>query len=285
MHDSGIGLVLGGIVTYNPDIKRLKENLSTLINQVDKLYIFDNGSNNLKNIELLLESFTPQITLYKANKNLGIAYALKEIMNYARIHNFDWVLSVDQDSVLDKYLVRKYKTTIENCKYNDIGILTCLIKDRNFKDSSVEKQKRELMEVPICITSAAFTNVKNYFQTHGYDTNLFIDMVDTDICLSLREKGFKIFRINYVGVTHEIGHGENKRILNKDIIVHHSAIFREYYMSRNTILLRKKHPSTYSKKTMLKGLILNFLIILFFERNKNKRFNNYFKGIIDGIRK
>ena len=34
--------ILGGVVTYNPEIPRFKENLKTLVNQVDKLYVFDN---------------------------------------------------------------------------------------------------------------------------------------------------------------------------------------------------------------------------------------------------
>ena len=276
--------VLGGVVTFNPDTSRFTENLRTLVNQVDELYVFDNGSKNLGDIEKILNQFSTNVVLHNERKNAGIAYALKKIMEYANKRDFNWVLSVDQDSVLDSKLVDEYKKNILNYKNDDIGMLTCLIKDRNFEDKSVEKQKERLKEVPICITSAAFTNVKNYFSTEGYDSNLFIDLVDTDICLTLRENGFKIFRINYLGIYHEIGHGENKQILLKKIIVHHSSIFREYYMSRNSIILRKKHPKLYTRKVMVNGLCLKFLTIIFFEKNKNKRLIKYLKGLIDGIK-
>ena len=273
--------VLGGVVTYNPEISRLKDNLSTLVDQVDKLYVFDNGSNNITDIEKILNKISADVVLYKKETNMGIAYALNSIMNYAHKNNFDWVLSVDQDSVLDHNLVNKYKHVIVDYKNDDIGMLTCLIKDRNFQDKSVEIQDEDIKEVPICITSAALTNVKNYFLTIGYDPRLFIDLVDTDICLTLREKGFKIYRVNYLGVYHEIGHGENKKILWKEVIVHHPSIFREYYMSRNPIILHRKHPQLYGYKTMMNGLILNFLIISFFEKDKRKRLSKYFKGIKD----
>ena len=276
--------ILGGVVTYNPEIPRFKENLKTLVNQVDKLYVFDNGSKNIEDIERVLNHYSDNVILCKKQKNVGIAYALKSIMDYANKHSFNWVLSVDQDSVLDSKLVSEYKKCIRKYSNDDIGMLTCLIKDRNFKDSSAEKQEEQLKEVPICITSAAFTNVKNYFSTVGYDSNLFIDLVDTDICLTLREKNFKIFRINYLGIYHEIGHGENKKILWKDVIVHNSNAFREYYMARNSIILQKKHPRLYPRKTMLNGLALNFLIITLFENKKLKRLSNYFKGIKDGRR-
>lgn len=273
--------VLAGVVTYNPELSRLKENLATLVNQVDELYVFDNGSKNIDGIEQLLSQYGKKIVVHKEKINAGIAKALKKTMEYAKANKFDWVLTVDQDSVLDSNLVNKYKKEIDKHKNNDIGMLTCLIKDRNFEDASVERQSEDVKEVPICITSAAFTNVNNYFLTSGYDPKMFIDLVDTDICLSLREKGFKILRINYLGIYHEIGHGENKKIFWKRVIVHNSAIFREYYMSRNTIILQKRHPNLYSRKIMVKGLGLNFLTIILFEKDKLKRLKNYFKGMRD----
>ncbi|MDF4030592.1 glycosyltransferase family 2 protein [Lactobacillus delbrueckii] len=275
--------VLGGVVTYNPEILRLRENLESLTKQLDTIYIFDNGSKNLDDIERLLDSFSNNFKLHKAPKNMGIAYALKEIMNYAQKEKYDWVLSVDQDSVLNEKLVDEYMSALSSYHGNDIGMLTCLIKDRNFKDESVEKQKEALKEVPICITSASLTNIKNYFLTDGYDENLFIDLVDTDICLSLRERGFKILRLNFLGIFHEIGHGENKKILWKNVIVHHSSVFREYYMSRNTVILNRKHPQLYPKSTMVKGLIHNLLIITLFEEGKKERLHNFHKGWTRGL--
>ena len=44
-----------GIVTFNPDIERLKENILAIQNQVDSIYIFDNYSDNRKGIQSLIE--------------------------------------------------------------------------------------------------------------------------------------------------------------------------------------------------------------------------------------
>ena len=46
--------VYAGVVTYNPEIKRLKENISSIQNQVTTVVIFDNGSNNVDNIQKLI---------------------------------------------------------------------------------------------------------------------------------------------------------------------------------------------------------------------------------------
>lgn len=41
------------LVTFNPNIPKLKENLNRIINQVSKVVIVDNGSNNIGSIEEL----------------------------------------------------------------------------------------------------------------------------------------------------------------------------------------------------------------------------------------
>lgn len=275
--------ILGGIVTYNPDILRLQENVTNLIGQVDYLYVFDNNSKNFNEIREKLSKYSKKVYIYSSNVNLGIAKALFEIMNFARDKHFDWVLTADQDSVLDNSLVQKYLAAIKIYGKNDIGILTCLIKDRNFNDPTAERQMDSIKDVPICITAGAFMNVHNYFLTRGYSPELFIDLVDTDICLTLREKGFRILRINYLGLYQEIGKGENKKFLWKKIIVHHSSIFREYYMVRNMFFLHKRHPKLYNKKDLLKSILWNFLVTTFYENNKEKRFKQFMKGIRDGL--
>ncbi|MEE6635740.1 glycosyltransferase [Limosilactobacillus pontis] len=277
--------VLGGIVTYNPEIERFKDNISSLLNQVDFLYLFDNCSKNFDDIEKIISKFSQKICVYRSKSNVGIADGLVHVMNFAQDMNYDWVLTVDQDSVLDNNLVEQYKIAINKYKKNDLGMLTCLIKDRNFVDKATESQNDDLMEVPICITAGALTNVKKYFLTVGYDKSMFIDLVDTDLCLSLREKGFKILRINYLGLYQEIGHGENKKLFMKNIIVHHSNVFREYYMVRNSFILNKRHPIIFNKTELIKSLTLNLFITLFYENNRLKRLKQYVRGIKDGMYK
>ena len=44
-------IINGGIVTYNPDIEKLKKNISRIAGQVCKLVIADNGSKNIEDIK------------------------------------------------------------------------------------------------------------------------------------------------------------------------------------------------------------------------------------------
>ena len=56
-----------------------------------------------------------------------------------------------------------------------------------------------------CLTSGCFMRVSAHKDTAGYDVRMFIDCVDFDICYSLRAAGYKIVRIPYDGLIHEIG--------------------------------------------------------------------------------
>ena len=98
-------MILGAIVTYNPDIERLMENIASVINQVDKLLIFDNHSRNVLEIETKLGM---NILIYKSDQNIGMSGALNYILNYASMNNYEWFLTLDQDSIIVKNCINQY---------------------------------------------------------------------------------------------------------------------------------------------------------------------------------
>lgn len=281
--------VIAGIVTYNPDICRLKENLEAISRQVKAIVVVDNGSENVTEIEKTLTegnsqySETENLSVYiiQNKQNQGIARALRQIMEYATAQKYKWVLTLDQDSVIEPGLVNEYVKTINDKRYCNAGILTCLIHDRNFKDEKYEKQDAAVIEVPYCITSAAFTSVEKYEKTGGYDKKFFIDCVDFDICYMIRELGYKILRINYNGLYHEVGHGENRRFLWKRIVVYHQKSFRIYYLTRNTVWLHKKHPHTFGAAKMCKKLLALFIRIILYEDERMVKIHSFCKGLKD----
>ena len=69
-----------GIVSYNPDIKRFKENIDSILSQVDKLIIIENGSKDSEEIIKIIKSYDEnRIKLVVNSKNMGIAKALNQI--------------------------------------------------------------------------------------------------------------------------------------------------------------------------------------------------------------
>lgn len=268
-------MVLAGIVLYNPEIERLKENIKNVINQVDKLILIDNASDNISKVEEIYKD----VTIIKNSENLGIGYALKQIMEYAQRNNYDWALTLDQDSVIKNNLVENYLRYI-NIEEN-IGILTCNIIDRNFNEKFEAFENKEYVSIKRCITSASFMSVKIYSMLQGYNAEMFIDMVDWDICAQFIENGYKIIRINFDGILHEVGKGKNVRFLwMKWISFNHSA-FREYYISRNRFYLCKKHPTQYKFLVEFFRELKSWIIILLYEDSKIKKIKAKTRGIMD----
>ena len=273
--------VMAGIVTYNPDIQRLLGNINAVRDQVNKVVIVDNGSTNAAEVE---NAITDKIVLIKWDTNRGIAAALKTIMAYAIESNYSWVLTIDQDSIVQSGLINEYLKYANREECKNVGLFTCLIKDRNFKDKKHEEQVKDVQIVDSCITSAAFCSVEKYKKIKGYDDSFFIDCVDFDICYQFRDAGFDISRINYTGLLHEVGHGENRRFLLWTIVVYHHNAKRIYTLSRNGVYLWKKHPKIYGFHRMVKKHLALFTRIVLYEDKKSEKLRAFIRGIWEGHR-
>lgn len=273
--------ILTGIVTFNPGLDRLLDNLSTVILQDTDILIFDNGSKNYYEIRNLASKLGCKV--WHIEKNKGIAYALKFIMDYAVRNNYEWVLSLDQDSIINKGLINEYK---EYSSDPQIGALTCDIRDRNFAETSkliFEEGEHGIKKIHKCITSGCFMRVSAYTTTDGYDVSMFIDFVDFDICYALIRAGYQIIKIPFEGLLHEDGHGTNISFFGKNYIMYHKAAWRRFYMMRNVIYLARKFPEIQSPARTLIHCIWNICLVFIYEDDKFAKLQNGLKGIFKGL--
>lgn len=268
--------VLAGIVLYNPDIQRLKENYIAISEQVDSVVLVNNGSNNWESIQEELSHWNVAIINNKENR--GIATALHQIMEYGIDNGADWVVTLDQDSVCRAGLVDAYK---EWAHLDRVGILTCVIEDRNFSIGSGFGEDEKWKEINQCITSASFISTEAYKNTDGFDEKMFIDSVDFDICLNMRRHGYKVYRINHVGLLHEVGCGKNVKLFQKDYIIYNHSPLRNYYMARNQAYLVNKYPEYFSKSKEAIREIRSEVLILLYEEAKVKKIRARWKGLKD----
>lgn len=273
--------ILTGVVTFNPEINRLRENLNTIIVQDTDILIFDNGSKNFTDVANLASDMGCKVCYTKKNK--GIAYGLRYIMDYAVKYHYDWVLSVDQDSILNKDLIKKYSEYTNNPK---IGAMTCDIRDRNFREISkqaFEEGKHPVRFVQKCITSGCFMRVSAYIATRGYDVDMFIDFVDFDICYALLRAGYQIIKIPFEGLLHEDGNGENVSFLGKNYIMYHKSAWRRFYMMRNKIYLARKYPEIQSSFSTMIHCLYEIFLVFIYEEDKFAKLKNGLRGILKGF--
>ncbi len=265
--------IAAGIVSFNPNLERLRENIQSAISQVESLVVVDNGSSNIKEIENLCKN--AGCLLIKLNENKGIAYALNQICKYFYSQKFDWVFTLDQDSISSNNMISKmYEHTSDN-----VGAIGPKIVYRHNEDFSQKASMKAIEEVEWLITSATLTNLKAWKNIGGFDNKLFIDGVDKDFCFRLKKEGYKIFQCNEVELLHELGDLRCRKIMNCCIYVTNHNPLRKRYMVRNCIYLKKKsnlgNPFCYILKLILKTIV--------FENRKIKSLVAIKNGIIDGL--
>ena len=267
--------ISAGIVLFNPDIKRLKENIDAVIIQCTHLYLVDNGSGNVDEVKGLLNQYNQsKISILWNRENQGIAKALNQLTSAAQKEGFDWILTLDQDSVVPSNIVGEFEKYINN---SSVGILCPIICDRN-KDEEI-KINEDCTEIDECITSGSLLNIRAWSEIGGFDERMFIDGVDFDICYRLRQRGYKIYCIHSVVLLHELGHIEYHRFLFWKVLVKNHSAFRKYYIARNIIYTAKKRRSTL---LVVKGLLQEIKligIVIFYEEDKLNKIRCICRGI------
>lgn len=270
--------ISAGIVIFNPDINRLKENISAVIVQCAHVYLVDNGSNNIDEVKKLLNQYNhSKVSVLCNMENQGIAKALNQLASEAQKGGFDWILTLDQDSVVPSNIIEEFEKYTNNL---NTGMLCPVICDRN--KGVVVEAKDNYKEIDECITSGSLLNIKAWRKIGGFDESMFIDGVDFDICYRLRKNGYKILCIQSVVLLHELGRIVYHRFIFWKVLVKNHSAFRKFYIARNTVYLaRKEHTNII--KAILQNVKL-FLIVVCYEDDKWKKSKKILQGTIDGFK-
>lgn len=273
-------MVCCGIVSYNPNIQLLKKNILSVKKQVNKIFIVDNGSENLKNVKQLIVQLKLNAKLITNHRNKGIAAALNQLFNAAKNENYDWMLTLDQDSICPPNFVKQLMNFKKiSC---NIGIIAPVIFDRNVGIIG-HNPASPYDDVKTCITSGALTSVSAWDQIGGFDEKMFIDSVDFEYCYRLRKNGFRVIQVASVKLNHSIGEARYCHFLFwKFKNTEHSA-FRDFYIAQNNVYYPRKHHLI---AHFIRGNyrnIKNILIVLLYESNKKAKVKSIFTGWKHGL--
>lgn len=292
--------IAAGIVLFNPeDIYRTKEAIKSVLKQVNKIYIFDNSTKGQ------IYQFPYNVIYLTEKENKGIAYALNRIMEFAKKDGYEWVITMDQDSILPDNTVTLYEHYIE--LHKQIGIICPQVIDSRRAYMEVKKELNAEY-VDFCITSASCTNIKIWEQIGKFDEWLFIDLIDNDFCKRLVVSGYKILKLNELVLNQEFGKiiPKSEKVqqfwVKVSKILHNNNFakfgykkfvspIRVYYTNRNIIYVNRKLKNygktgyeNYNCKGYL-GFLISFSVpSVLRAQKKGKVIKAVFKGIYDGCK-
>lgn len=223
--------ICAGIVSYNPDIERLKLNISAICSQVPKVYVVDNGSTNISEISNLVESFS-NVYLLINEDNAGIAKALNQLCEAASKDQYNWILTLDQDTVCPVNVIDHLS------KYTDIedaGIICPAVRYEGWETTETKSQaSSDCEEVKACMTSGSLTRIEAWRKVNGFREDYFIDFVDNEFCMKLQLAQYRIIRVNTCSMSHQLGESGTFNFLGIIKIKYtRHAPWRYYYIVRN----------------------------------------------------
>ena len=289
--------VIAGVVCFNPDLERLRQNLDAITPQVPRVVIFDNGSQNAGELEAMSHGW-PNVEVVLNGRNDGIAYALNELLAIASAAGAHFFLSLDQDSVATSGMVDELRGLMGP----RVAMSTPLIVDRNKPETAMldaELPPVERYSHPAwrgALTSGALVSVKAATEVGGFDDRLFIDYVDYDLNARLMLAGYEILRANSVTLLHEVGEARRtwlftpRRTLSGSWRIErfHSfghSPFRCYYKARNRVIFTKKYGRqlgvTHEGVWQIPQQVL---LTVLFENHKRAKLAAFARGIRDGVR-
>lgn len=291
--------VAAGIVLYKPNNERFEKCIASLQNQVDKIFVFDNTPEGTKDKII-------DYTVYRwEGENKGIAYALNQITEAAKNSGFEWLITMDQDSIMPHGLVASYKEQI--VEHPALGIVCPQVIDKR-RPYLHAKVDPEAEYIESCITSASCMSICAWEKIGKFDEWLFIDLVDNEYCKRLIASGYKILRLNDWTLDQQFGKIElkskqtqkfwlwvSKALKNENFAKFsykkHVDPMRVYYTNRNIIYVNRKMKhygkvgyKNYNCKGYLGFLICFVLPSILRAQDKSAVMKAVRKGFLDGIK-
>lgn len=238
--------VCAAIVSYN-DPGNIEHNVSRLRDLGVAVVIVDNGSNaeTVAQLERMQEKYG--ITLLRNTENMGIATALQQGLMYAYEQKYSLYLTLDQDSLLCEGAVEEMLRILqEDTTIASVGPAYSI---ENIAATEAAPRYTDYL-----ITSGSITRVNPAVCVGGFDEALFIDSVDFDFSLKLRQNGYQLAVAPGAHLKHKIGETYQAKLLFWKLSLGIHSPLRYYYMVRNHVEIRKRYRKTFPKFCFKKSI-------------------------------
>jgi rhamnosyltransferase len=265
--------VLAVVVSYN-GLQKTRQTVDALRTQVGQVYIVDNGSDAMS--QNVLESLERErgITVKRLGQNRGVGYGLNQGVQRARQMGCTWLLTMDQDSVVDGSLIEAYRLAVE--KDPQLACLAPRITSRTRKKDATGGA------IGYAITSGNLVRVSVFDQIGLYDEGFFVDCIDFDFCLRLRGAGYAVHRVPAALMQHQLGDTIDVRNTIRRFYALHSPV-RRYYMYRNFMYMAERYLFKFPGFILKLGLsqVLLLLFIGFLDPNPLTSYRAIARGLWD----
>ena len=272
--------IAGTVVLYKPDLEVIG-NIKSYLDDVGVLYVVDNSETRHNDvIEQILQ--LDKVVYLSNGENLGIARALNISASKAMEDGYDFLLTMDQDSCAFPRMVTLMLDSVRDKDLSRIGIIGpfhVTIHDHN--KAGVDDYE----VIDFTMTSGNLLNLSVYQMVGPFLDDLFIDFVDIEYCLRLKQSGCLIVQANRAWLKHGLGDITRIKILHKQLRTSNHPPLRRYYITRNRFFVWQKYrefegakQTIANDKVCFRGEIRN---IILFEKFKVAKLVMICRGYLD----
>ena len=289
------------VVTFFPD-DALPDRLESLLAQVERLVIVDNGSDAASLRWTQRYSERAGLTILRNATNLGIAAALNQAMVLLAGEGYEWVFMSDQDSIVVDGCIAALIATVA-ADANPAGVA---LVGANRQDAGVGATMHRWLRprkgppffervtcdrigpdgVTLVITSGTLASVAAFKHLRPFSAAFFIDFVDFEYCLRARKSGYRILVSCQARILHSVGSKTQVCMAGITLSPTHHGPLRKYYLFRNAVLVIRSYGGTFPHWLIyqLSALLEIVLGILILEDRKSLKLRACIIGLWDGIR-
>lgn len=276
------------IVTFHPD-ERFVFLLHRVTSQFPAIFIIDNGSSPAALEMLQREDSQPKITLISNPTNRGIAAALNQGTRQARIANFDWAVTFDQDTEIYPGFLTKMLDVFDKSGGGNIIIGSNY--DESHKSRKITKHRLDdadliAKERKTLITSGTLIPLDIFDRIGAFREDYFIDSVDHEFSLRAREHGYRLLMSRQPFMQHSIGNAVDRQRNFRLLLSYHHPPKRKYYISRNTVFTAIHYFSREPAWSIRQGwrMLSDLASIILLEDDKARKLRAFLTGMAHGIK-
>lgn len=273
-------------VTYH-SAPGFRERFVRIANQVETVIIVDNTPGSSPDPEL--ESIvSDSVDLVKNKVNEGLGYALNQGMHRAIERGCAWVLTLDQDTVVDTDMFERL-CEIAHADRSPDTIALIASNARSQKSGRLYLRsgnpERLYREVKTPMTSGSLTSVAAHQAIGGFREDFFIGSIDLEYCLRARTNGFRVLCSERALMTHAAGDTQERKFLGRTVLISEQSLLRWYLDFRNITWVLRRYWSCEPAWTTATfwALVKRIFLLVLFENHRLAKIGALSRGIFDGI--
>jgi rhamnosyltransferase len=296
---------IAAYITAYQDLEAVQTCIQAIQKQsypLQSIYIIDNSSQPLLN-----SNPSENIIVNHYPENIGISGGLTVGLQWSIEQGYDFFWTFDQDSEPKPDALSSLIRTYEKLKNSNInlGIIACLPIDQKtgyklhglvfnrykFVEVPQQEQQNDFYECDVVITSGSLMVVSAFKNIPRINDNLFIDAVDWDLCLKLKQHDYRIYIVQKAILNHQYGTSYQITIplVKKQVTISNYSPLRYYYICRNQTFVETRYASTQNHLTLAilyrsLNMIKKLIKIIIFDNNQMfLKIYATFKGTLDGF--